>query len=338
VRLTRVLARAGQIALVVLAATFLVFALTEFSPGSVAAKLLGPYALPGQVAILTEKLQLDDPLSVRYLRWLGTVMGLVQNALVMPETGLGYSDPRGPQYFGNFGYSVMQGRPVVDAIAGRMGNTALLAAWAVGLTVPIALTLGTLAGVRPGSWVDRATSSVTVTLTSLPEFVIAVGLLYVFVATLGWLPATAMLDPGDRWSVASQMVLPVTVLVIASASYVTRIVRAAVAEAVALPHVRTARLKGMSGARVVMAHVFRNAMIAPVTVILLQVNWILAGVVVVESIFAYPGVGSLMLQAALFGDIYLIQALTLIALAVAVVTQILGDLAYAALDPRIREG
>jgi peptide/nickel transport system permease protein len=336
--LATALARAGQIALVALAATFLVFALTEFSPGSVAAKLLGPYALESQVAILTERLQLDDPLPVRYLRWLGTVLGLVPNALVLPETGLGFVDPRGARYFGNFGYSVMQGRPVVDAIAGRMGNTAWLALWAVGITVPLALLLGTLAGMRPGSWADRAISAVTVSLTSLPEFVIAVGLLYVFVATLGWLPATAMLDPGDRWSVGAQMVLPVAVLVISSASYVTRMVRAAVAEAVLMPHVRTARLKGLSEAQVLVAHVLRNAMIAPVTVILLQVNWILTGVVVIEAIFAYPGIGSLMLQAALFGDIHLIQALTLIALAVAVATQILGDLAYAALDPRIRVG
>jgi peptide/nickel transport system permease protein len=177
---------------------------------------------------------------------------------------------------------------------------------------------------------------VTVALTSLPEFVTAVALLLVFVAWLDWLPGTSALQPGDQWSEASQLVLPVTVLVIASGAYLTRIVRASVAEVMGLDHVRTARLKGLSPRRVIWGHVLRNAMIAPVTVILLQINWILTGVVVVEAIFAYPGIGSLMLRAALFGDIFTVQALTLLALTVALATQLIGDLAYMALDPRIR--
>src|SRR3546814_17963968 len=114
------------------------------------------------------------------------------------------------------------------------------------------------------------------------------------------------------------MVLPVSVLVIASASYVTRIVRASVADTLKRPFVRTARLKGLAPQRVILQHVLRNALIAPLTVILLQVNWILTGVVVVEAIFAYPGIGSLLLKAALFGDIYVVQALTPPAPAVAI--------------------
>lgn len=330
------LTRLGQFAVVMLIASFLLFAVTEFSPGNVAAKILGPYALESQVQLLIRRLGLDDPLVTRYLRWLGTLLGLVPNALGGAETGLGYSDPRGAQYFGNFGYSLMNGAPVLDVLADRIGNTVVLTLWAVGLTVPIALLLGTVAGMRAGGWVDRGVSVLTVALTSLPEFVTAVALLFVFVATLGWLPGTSTLDPGDRWPVAAQLVLPVAVLVVASASYVTRIVRSSVIETLAQPFVRTAWLKGLSPQRVTLVHVLRNAMIAPVTVILLQINWILTGVVVVESIFAYPGIGRLLLQAALFGDIYLIQALTLLSLTIAVTTQMLGDLAYALLDPRIR--
>ena len=332
----KILSRLAQYGFTLLAASFLLFAVTEFSPGTVASKILGPYALENQVALLNAQLGLQEPLLTRYGNWLRTLAGLAPNLLPEAAPGLGLSDPRGSTYLGNFGYSLMMKEPVVDVLSDRVGHTVRLAAWALGLTVPISLLLGTLAGMNEGGWLDRVISTTTVTLTSLPEFVVGVGLLLIFVAILGWLPGTSSLQPGDKWSAGAQLVLPVTVLVIASSAYVTRIVRTSVAETMRLDHVRTARLKGLSPARIVTGHVLRNAMIAPVTVILLQVNWILTGVVVVEAIFAYPGIGSLMLRAALFGDIFVVQALTMLALSVALVTQFLGDIAYAALDPRIR--
>ncbi|MCB2129436.1 MAG: ABC transporter permease [Rhodobacteraceae bacterium] len=328
--------RIVQFLVILLIASFLLFAVTEFSPGNVAAKILGPYALDSQVRMLTGRLHLDDPLLTRYLRWLATLTGLLPNQLGGDATGLGLTDPRGAQYFGNFGFSLMQGRPIVDVLADRFAHTVTLAVWAIGLTIPISLALGVLAGTTAGSWIDRTITVITVTLTSLPEFVVSVALIFVFSASLGWLPGTSPLAQGDRWSEASQLVLPVAVLVIASSAYVTRIVRSSVVDTLARPFVRTARLKGLSPLRVTFFHVLRNALIAPITVILLQINWILTGVVVVEAIFAYPGIGRLMLEAALFGDLYLIQALTLISLTVAIATQFLGDLAYVLLDPRIR--
>jgi peptide/nickel transport system permease protein len=330
------LRRLGQLLLVLLLGSFLVFALTEFSPGSVARRILGPYATDGQVQLLTARLGDGDGLLARYGRWLGQVAGLRANPLLDPAVGLGLVDPRGERYLGNLGVSLMLREPVLDVVADRLGHTARLAGISVALVVPIALGLGLAAGLRPGSATDRGTSALTVILTSLPEFVVAVALVLLFSGLLGWLPGTSPLDPGDRWSPASQMVLPVTVLVVASAAYVARIVRSSVADTVRRPFVQAARLRGLSPRRVVLLHVLRAALVAPVTVILLQVNWLLSGVVVVESIFAYPGVGSLMLDAALFGDVVTVQALTLIALVVAVATQALGDLAYVLLDPRIR--
>lgn len=320
------------------AASFLLFAVTEFSPGNVASKILGPYAVQSQVDLLYDKLGLGDPLLVRYGRWLGALLGLTENPMADAPIGLGLSDTRGARYFGNLGYSLMLKEPVVDVIGDRIGYTILLTFWALVFIVPIALLAGVTCGVTAGTRLDRSLSGLMIGLTSLPEFVTAVALLLVFSAWLGLLPGTSTLTLGDRWSTAAQLALPVSVLVVASATYVARIVRASVAETLHKPFVRTARLKGLAPRAVILHHVLRNAMIAPVTVILLQVNWLLTGVVVVEAIFAYPGIGYLLLQAALFGDIYVVQALTLLALTVAVGTQFVGDLCYMALDPKIRVG
>ncbi|PYM45679.1 MAG: ABC transporter permease, partial [Candidatus Rokuibacteriota bacterium] len=158
----------------------------------------------------------------------------------------------------------------------------------------------------------------------------------VFVVALGWLPGTATLVAGGGWSVASQLVLPVAVIVLFDAGYVVSMIRASMIEVMQRPYIRTAVLKGMSFRRVVVRHALRNAMINPITVILLQINYLISGVVVVETVFAYPGFGRMMLEAALFKDIALVEVGALVAVGVAVMTQILGDLAYMLLDPRIR--
>ena len=325
-----------QYVLTLLAGSFVVFVATEFSPGNVASKILGPYAVQSQVELLSDRLRLHDPLIERYGRWLATLAGLADNPLGRKEVGLGLSDPRGPRYVGNLGFSLMLKQPVVDALAVRVGYTVLLTACSIALIIPLAFAIGVWSGLRAGSLLDRVLSTLMAVLTALPEYAFAVGLTLVFVIWLGWLPGTSTMLGGGNWSFASQLVLPTTVLVVASATYVARIVRASVVETLQRPFVRTARLKGLPRRVIVVQHILRNALIAPVTVILLQINWLLTGVVVVESIFAYPGVGSLLLQAALFGDIYLVQALTLMALTVAVGTQFAGDLCYMLLDPRIR--
>src|SRR6267378_7209808 len=158
----------------------------------------------------------------------------------------------------------------------------------------------------------------------------------IFVVALGWLPGTATLVAGGGWSIASQLVLPVAVIVLFDSGYVVSMIRASMIEVMQRPYIRTAVLKGMSFRRVVGRHALRNAMINPVTVILLQINYLISGVVVVETVFAYPGFGRMILEAALFKDIALIEAGALVAVGVAVLTQILGDLAYMLLDPRIR--
>ena len=198
------------------------------------------------------------------------------------------------------------------------------------------MLLGITAGMWESSPLDRAILLFSTLVASVPEFAMGVFLASVFVVWLGWLPGTATLVGGGGWSVASQFVLPVAVIVVYDLGYVVSMVRASMVEVMQRPYVRTAVLKGLSLRRVILGHALRNAMINPVTVILLQINYLITGVVVVETVFAYPGFGRMMLEAALFKDIALIEVGALVAVFVAVMTQILGDLGYMLLDPRIR--
>jgi peptide/nickel transport system permease protein len=297
---------------------------------------LGPFALQEQVDLLYQKLHLNDPLLVRYGRWIGILTGVIADPLQDPALKLDFKDPRGDRYFGNFGYSTLFKAPVNDILWDRVGNTVLLAGLAIAVIVPLSIVLGVLAGMRAGSVMDRALSTASIVMTSVPEFALGVILVAVFVVFLGVLPGTSPLAASAGWSIASQLVLPVAVLTIYDAGYVARMVRTSMAEVMARPYIRTAVLKGLSPRTVILRHALRNAMIAPFTVILLQVNWLIGGVVVTELVFAYPGFGRMLLEASLFGDISLIEAATLIALLVATATQLLSDIGYYVLNPQSR--
>ncbi|MBV9633998.1 MAG: ABC transporter permease [Methylobacteriaceae bacterium] len=331
-----VLKRLVGLALTLLAASFLVFVVTEFSPGNVARKTLGAYATQAQVDLLYQRLKLGDPLLVRYGRWLGVLTGILRDPLQDPDLKLDFRDPRGDRYFGNFGYSTLFKAPVNDVIWDRLKNTALLAGIAFALIVPLSLVLGVLAGMREGSWIDRTISIFGIVTTSIPEFASGVFLFVIFGFWLGLVPGTSPLTTSAGWSIASQLLLPVLVLVLYDSGYVVRMVRGSMAEVMNKPYIRTAILKGLPHRAVVTRHAVRNAMIAPFTIILLQINFLISGVVVTETVFAYPGFGRMLLEASLSKDISLIEAATLIALTIAIVTQLLSDIGYALLNPQIR--
>ena len=331
-----ILRKLVSVLLTLLVASFLVFAVSEFSPGNVARKTLGPYAPQESVDLLYQKLGLSDPLPVRYVRWLGILLGVRADPLQDPALKLDFTDPRGSRYFGNFGYSSLYKAPVNDVIWTRLGATAVLAGIAFALIVPLSLALGILAGMREGGALDRTISVFGIVATSVPEFASGVFLVSIFVVLLKWLPGTSPLTTGTGWPIWSQLILPVTVLVLYDSGYLVRMVRGSMVDVMNRPYIRTALLKGLTFREVVLRHGIRNAMIAPFTVILLQVNFLISGVVVTEMVFAYPGFGRMILDASLFGDIALIEAATLIALLVAVTTQFLGDVGYAFLNPQIR--
>jgi peptide/nickel transport system permease protein len=211
--------------------------------------------------------------------------------------------------------------------------TGILGFWVFALMIPIALITGVVAGMKEGSFQDRAVSFVSVFTTSIPEIATAIFLTVILALGLGWLPTKSAMTQGFDWT---QLVLPVMTLVLYDFGYVARMTRASMAEVMTSQYIRTAILKGIPYSRVILRHALRNALIAPFTVIVLQLNWLLSGVVVVEVFFQYNGFGKLLLDAALFGDIYVIQAGTLAAVFVAVFSQIISDVGYTLLNPRIR--
>ena len=284
----------------------------EFTPGQVARKVLGPFATQDQVDRLTEEMGLNRSVIERYIEWLTNVLQ------------------------GDLGYSTLYKTAVNDIIWDRLGNTLLLAGVAFAVIVPLSVILGIAAGMKEGSILDRTISVSSIVTTSVPEFASGVFLGSIFVIWLGILPGTSPLDSGTGWPIWQQLILPVMVMVLYDLGYVVRMVRASMVEVMTRPYIRTAILKGLSFRAVIMKHALRNAMIAPFTVILLQINYLITGVVVVEAVFAYPGFGRMLLEAALSQDVATVEAAALFAVFVSVSTQIAGDLGYMMLNPRIR--
>lgn len=290
-------------------ASLAVYLSLELSPGDVAVKVLGPYSTEEQREIWNAANGFHDPLHVRYFRWLGNTLQ------------------------GDFGESTRFKVPISEILWPRLGRTALLGAMVFLIVIPLSLTLGMLAGMKEGSWLDRVISIISVITTSVPEFASAVLLAGVFVFWLAWLPGTSTMSNGFS---LREMILPVMVLVLFDFGYITRMTRASMVEVMTRQYIRTAVLKGLPYRRVILRHAMRNALITPFTVIMLQFNWLLSGVVVVEFFFAYKGFGGLLLEAALNKDWFLILACTMVSVLVVVGAQTVQDIGYAFLNPRIR--
>ncbi|MEX1034819.1 MAG: ABC transporter permease [Sneathiella sp.] len=298
-----------SMALIMAIISFTLFALFESDKLAVAGKVLGPYSNTEQRLLWLENNGYNEPFLARYGTWVG-------NALT-----------------GDFGQSIQYKTPVSEVLWPRLGNTAILAGLYMLIMIPLSLTLGVIAGMKEGSPQDRFVSVGSVLTTSVPEFASATFFTAIFVFWLGWLPGTAAMSSGFSWA---EIFLPVLVLVMYGFGYTARMTRASMAEVMTSHYIRTAVLKGIPYRRVILRHALRNALIAPFTVIILQLNWLLSGVIVVEVFFAYKGFGKLLLDAALFGDIYVIEACTLVAVFVAVFSQFISDIGYTLLNPRIR--
>ncbi|MEM9027444.1 MAG: ABC transporter permease [Pseudomonadota bacterium] len=307
--LNLILRRLGIMLLIMLVVSMLLFFMNEGDPKLVARSVLGPFAQDQQLEAWIQQNGYDRPIMVRYIDWL---VRLSQ---------------------GDLGDSIIYKVPVNEIFWDRLANTGILAGVTFLVMVALALVLGVLAGIKEGSIQDRVISFVSIITTSIPEYASAVILGGIFVFWLGWLPGTSSMTAGFN---PVELILPVMVLTLYGFGYIARMTRASMAEVMTSQYIRTAVLKGIPYNRVVMRHALRNALIAPFTVIMLQFNWLLSGVVVTEYAFGYKGFGALLLEAALRRDIYVIEACGIVAVFVAVTTQTIGDIVYTYLNPRIR--
>jgi peptide/nickel transport system permease protein len=273
------------------------------------------------------------------------VRGEGSEVWVLTKAGL-RKEGDGPQQYiplrkgllrGDPGKSLQYGRPVAVTLIPRVRNTLVLAAVAFVIVMPLALFLGILAGINEGKLLDRVISITSLGATATPEFVIGITLILILGIWLEIFPAVAIFTSPDAiFEDPSLLILPVLTLTAVELGYVARMTRASMVEVMDSAYIRTAIIKGMPYRRVVMRHAIRNALMAPITIIMLHVNWLIGGIVVTEVIFGYPGLGNYIYKAAIFGDFNAIEAAAMVTVLIAVGTRLIGDFAYTLLNPRIR--
>lgn len=237
---------------------------------------------------------------------------------------------------GDPGVSLRTGRPVAKSLFIRLRNSLVLAGIAFVIVMPLALFLGLLAGLKEGTLRDRILSVGGMTFSVIPEFATGIFLILIVAVWWGLVPGATVFGEKAPWERPDMLILPVLTLTLIELGYVLRITRASMVEVMRSPYIRTAFLKGLPYWRIVGKHAVRNALMAPITVIMLHVNWLMGGIVIVEVVFGYPGLGKYLLDSALNKDINALEAGAMILVMVAVGTQLIADIIYTFLNPRIR--
>ncbi len=355
-----ILRRVGVMILTALCLTFIVFFLTNLAPNlEKLAKTQGNARMSdAEVVQWLDNRGYSRPLLVRYGEWLGVAPGWTRVADNGEETGrcvdFGMTIEDSPRFCGllqgDLGYSTVSADDVSNIVGGRLALTGWLMLIAFAVMVPGALIIGILAGMKEGSRTDRTLSTISIASTATPEYVS--GVLFIillasstaglspWLAENGWIEgrtlflgsARSAMDDITFWNFA----LPVMTIALYGMGYIARMTRASMAEVMTAQYIRTARLKGVSFRNIVMKHALRNALIAPFTVIMLQIPWLLTGVVIVETLFNYNGFGWTLVQAASNNDIELLLSISIVAVIVVLTTQLISDIGYVYLNPRIR--
>ncbi len=300
---------------VVFGVTVLVFLIIHLTPGDPARIMLGAAGRPEDVENLRHELGLDQPIYVQYGRW-------IERAA-----------------HGDLGRSIALRRPVLDEVVARFKNTLLLSTAAMLVSFPLGIAIGVVSAVRRGTLLDRVAILLATFGLSLPSFWFGMVLIMIFTVELRWLPGTGMTSPiggGGIADIAKHMVLPTLALSVIPLAVIARYTRSAMLEVVSQDFVTTARAKGVSERRVILHHVFRNTLVLIVTMLGLQVGFLMAGAVYVENVFSWPGIGQLLVDAILKRDFPLVQGGVLLVALSYVGINLLTDLVYAYLDPRIR--
>jgi peptide/nickel transport system permease protein len=304
--------RLGLSVLTLLLVSIIVFAVSQVLPGDVGRTILGPYATNAQVAQLDRSLGLDRPLPVRYFDYM---WGFIR---------------------GDWGQSYLLQEPVRGLVLGALGNSLMLGGFALALAVPISLGFGVLAALRRDRFTDRAISVTGLSLIALPEFVAGTVLLVVFGVSLKWFPVSSSVPLPEITDVFRQLLLPSIPLMFVLFGYISRMARAGTVDVLESAYVRTAVLKGLKPARVLGRHVLRNSLLPAITVVSAQVGYAVGGLVVVEKLFNYPGIGQLIYTSATGHDLPVLEAAVLVIAAIYTAANLGADLLYGVLNPRIR--
>jgi peptide/nickel transport system permease protein len=299
--------------LTLLLVSFIVFGMLEILPGDVATRVLGRDATAEALATLRARLQLDQPALIRYGNWFG---GLVT---------------------GDFGQSLVSGRRVIDILGPRIFNTVLLSIYAFILYIPLTLIPALVQAVRRDRAIDHGLSALTLVLLSMPDFLLGTALLIIFVITLPVLPAISLVDQssGAREYIEA-MTLPAVTLAVVMAVYAVRMLRDNLIEVLDSDYVRMAELKGLPPHRVLLRHALPNALVPTLNVTALNLAYLVGGVVVVEKVFAYPGFGSLLVDALQLRDLPVIEATVMLAAGVYIAANLIADVGAILLNPRLR--
>ena len=298
--------------LTVLGAMLLLFALTVFVPGDPAAILLGPQASPEASARFIAEMGLDQPIHVRFLRFFAHLLQ------------------------GDLGTDVLTGRRVSATVGAVLPYTLILTFTAIGLSMLLGIPLGAYAATRPGSFADNALAGLSVAFIAVPSFVVAILLLLVFSIWLDWLPVLGTGRQGDVADQARRLILPTIALSVGWVGFVARLVRTSMLEVLNEPYIRTARAYGLPPRILVYQYALKNAFIPPLAILGLGVGRLLGGAVLVEIVFARPGLGRLVLDAINARNYPVLQGAVLVVVLLFVLTNLAVDLLYVALDPRMR--
>lgn len=300
--------------LTLLLTSFIIFALTNLLPGDVARLVVGRSASDTAVENFEQRFGLDRPPLRQYAEWLG---GFVT---------------------ADWGRSYTAGSPPVRALVlSRLRNSMSLAGATLLIVIPLSILLGVLASLREGSWTDSVISVASLSVVGLPEFVTGIVLINVFAVQLGWFPASTYISAGisfGEW--IRLLILPAVTASLAITGYVTRMTRASMLEELKKPYVRTAILKGIPYRRVIFGHALRNALLPTIAVIALSIGWLLGGLVVIENVFNFPGIGSLLVTAVTQKNLPVLQAISVIIVFFYAFANLIADLLFALLNPRIR--
>lgn len=310
-----ILRRIGFLAVTIIVTSLLIFVITQLIPGDVCRVILGREVGQAQVDKCRLELGLDDPAHIRYLSWLGNYLR------------------------GDWGTSFSTKVEIMPLVMGRMRNSAMLAAMTMLMAVPLAVGLGVLAGLKQGSLTDTIISVTSLAVVGLPEFITGIFLIQIFSFQLRWFPATSLLRSGATfWETLPNLVLPALTATFVLLAYIARLTRAGVVEELKKAYVRTAVLKGMPQRVVMVKHVLRNALLPTITVVAISFGWLVSGLIVIENVFNYPGLGRLLVFAIDRRDLPLLQATTMITVVGFALANLAADLLYARLNPRIRLG